>query len=141
MLTFPLFVLSLVVVDAVVVLFFYFFVLGLRQASMLPLLRRPSLKDLLRHTREAVVCEMDLSHQRVMRDGGVLRIQPLQASVYGRALIFSACSFDVACPGDCGWATSVLLIFSLVADSLQCAYSREKTGVDFTWMENACDGL
>lgn len=51
---------------------------------MLPLLQRPSLKDLLRHTREAVVCEMDLSHQRVMRDGGVLRIQPLQA----RKMIF-----------------------------------------------------
>lgn len=45
---------------------------------MLPLLRRPSLKDLLRHTREAAVCEMELSHQRVMRDGGVLRIEPLQ---------------------------------------------------------------
>lgn len=46
---------------------------------MLPLLQRPSLKDLLRHTREAAVCEMELSHQRVMRDGGVLRIEPLQA--------------------------------------------------------------
>ena len=48
------------------------------QASMLPLLRRPSLKELLRPTREAMVCKMDLSHKRVMRDGGVLRIQPLQ---------------------------------------------------------------
>lgn len=45
---------------------------------MLPLLQRPSLKALLRHTREALVCEMDLCHQRVLRDGGVLRIQPLQ---------------------------------------------------------------
>lgn len=54
---------------------------------MLPLLQRPSLKDLLRHTREAVVCEMDLSHQRVMRDGGVLRIQPLQA----RKMISKTC--------------------------------------------------
>ena len=51
---------------------------------MLPLLRRPSLKELLRHTREAAVCEMDLSHQRVMRDGGVLRIQPLQVSKEAR---------------------------------------------------------
>lgn len=48
------------------------------QASMLPLLRRPSLKELLRPTREAMVSKMDLSHKRVMRDGGVLRIQPLQ---------------------------------------------------------------
>lgn len=45
---------------------------------MLPLMRRPSLKELLRETREAALSEMQLSHQRVMRDGGVLRIQPLQ---------------------------------------------------------------
>lgn len=51
---------------------------------MLPLLQRPSLKELLRHTREAAVCEMELSHQRVMRDGGVLRIEPLQARRDGR---------------------------------------------------------
>ena len=57
---------------------------------MLPLLQRPSLKDLLRPTREAAVCEMELSHQRVMRDGGVLRIEPLQARRGGKKRRFIA---------------------------------------------------
>lgn len=54
---------------------------------MLPLMRRPSLKDLLRQTREAALCEMQLSHQRVMRDGGVLRIQPLQVPAADRCVL------------------------------------------------------
>lgn len=62
---------------------------------------RPSLKEVLRHTREAVVCEMDLGYERVMRDGGMLHIQPVQvswlATIHGldlnvRLLLASDCS-------------------------------------------------
>lgn len=89
---------------------------------MLPLLRRPSLKDLLRHTREAAVCEMDLSHQRVMRDGGVLRIQPLQVRRDCEELCVAAVSSLVA--GLICRRCILIVVFVLVVPSMSNGVGR-----------------
>lgn len=95
------------------------------QAYMLPLLQRPSLKDILRHTREAAVCEMDLSHQRVMRDGGVLRIQPLQACEMDRSALYVVFFYSatvLCCPCVCHGGRSTQRMNRLFL--LSCLFGR-----------------
>ncbi|CAM9467202.1 unnamed protein product [Chrysoparadoxa australica] len=49
------------------------------KAAQVPILQRPTLKQMMQRSREALVCEMDLTHRRVMASGGTLLIKPLQA--------------------------------------------------------------
>lgn len=46
---------------------------------LMPQMVRPSIKDMLSPCRQAMICEMDLSHQHVVQVGGSILIRPLQA--------------------------------------------------------------
>ncbi|CAM9173475.1 unnamed protein product, partial [Phaeothamnion confervicola] len=50
-------------------------------AARLPLLRRPTVYELLRPVREVAAREMDLARRRTISTGGVLTLRPLQAEL------------------------------------------------------------